>query len=68
MSKTQGNVIKVFGEWFVTDCGVECPSAEYVISFSRLNERNWIDHVSKKTWVDMDDFGSAFEFAKSYQA
>lgn len=61
-------IIRRFGTWAVTECGVECLAHPYVIERSRLwqcNGRTWEDHVGPKEWVCFYDFWRALTFARS---
>lgn len=61
----RSQILSVFGQWAVTSDGIECLGNSYSISKDRLNECDWIDTLQSKSWVDLDDFTEAFEFAKS---
>jgi hypothetical protein len=56
-------VIKRFGSWVVTTYGIECTTSPYPIEISRLNEHDWIKHMSEKNWVHVGDFSRALNFA-----
>ena len=58
-----GNVIATFGDWVVTDYGIECTFTYYPIAKERLSEPDWIFHVCQKTWVNRSDFENAFNHA-----
>jgi hypothetical protein len=54
-------------QWAVTEFGIECRDGSYPIEAKRLCEEHrqehpysWIAHVGAKTWVDVDDFATAF--------
>jgi hypothetical protein len=54
-------------QWAVTSHGIEARDGCYVIEGSRLNEvrgktgaPDWPLHMAAKTWVDRDDFCTAF--------
>ena len=59
-------IVERFGTWAVTSYGLECLSTEYQIPKDRLDEPDWIDHMSSKTWIKMRDFVHAFRAAKTY--
>ncbi len=72
---TIGEAIKYFeifpvvlrhGQWVVTEYGIECLVTPYSISKQRLNELDWISQLREKTWVNLDEFKSAFEAARVY--
>ena len=48
-----------FGDWVVTTKGVICLTVDYTVEKERLNEPDWHDHMSAKTWVDINDFDRA---------
>ena len=54
-------------QWSVTEFGVEARDGTYAIPAARLGEgipgHCWPQHVSEKTWVDVDDFCSAWLIA-----
>lgn len=60
-------IVARFGDWVVTQFGVECLSHVYFIEADRLNE-DWPNHMCEKVWVHMPDFLAAFRFAKEYHA
>jgi hypothetical protein len=41
-------------------------NGDYHISFERLTEIDWFEHLSEKNWVDMRDLLSAFVAAYDY--
>lgn len=57
-------IIEQFGTWAVTKYGVECLTAYYPIEKSRLNEQDWVYHMAGKSWVNMQDFKAALEYAQ----
>ena len=63
MSKVEGKVIATFGDWVVTDYGIECTYTYYFIAKERLHEPDWIHHVCQKPWVNQVDFKNAFNYA-----
>ncbi|MGR5452110.1 hypothetical protein ACP3VZ_03865 [Vibrio sp. PNB22_2_2] len=65
MGRIEGNIIAEFGQWVVTDLGIECNFTYYFIDKERLNEPDWVEHVSKKTWVNKGEFVAAFKYALS---
>ena len=61
-----GEIFAVFGDWAVTDYGLECLATYYPIHRSRLNE-NWIEHMAEKDWIEMEDFSRALTWAQDRQ-
>lgn len=57
-------VIARFGTWVVTTYGVECLTIPYFFEYDRVNEDDWLRHMSGKTWVIMIDFETALEYAR----
>jgi hypothetical protein len=64
-------------QWAVTDYGIECLTSYYIIDAKRLGmltDRSagilydWPVHLAEKTWVDLDAFAQAFEFALRHHA
>jgi hypothetical protein len=57
-------------QWAVTAYGIEKRDGTYVIKAGRLLEdlpdHSWIAHMTEKTWLDFDDFATAFFVALSY--
>lgn len=60
-------VIKVFGWFAVTTKGIDCLSHEYSIENSRLDQEDWMEYMSHKSWVNLEDFSAALEFAINRQ-
>ena len=58
-------LLRRYGDWVVTDYGIECLTTIYVIQKERLSEDDWFKHMEEKTWVNMDDFRKAFSAAES---
>ena len=53
-------------QWAVTAYGIECLDGTYVIERNRLLETPeypWPRHVAEKTWVDVDEFTTAWMIA-----
>ena len=52
-------------QWAVTERGIECRDGTYFIAADRLPGTNpsWPIHMAGKTWVDLDDFCTAFLIA-----
>ncbi len=63
--KNISNIIKRFGQWVVTDFGLECLFNYYPIPKDRINE-DWLAHVSDKNWVILEEFKAAYLYAKDY--
>jgi hypothetical protein len=59
-------IIRRFGQWVVTEKGIESLVIEYAITKNRLTETDWASHMSEKMWVVIDEFEAAFQFAKEY--
>jgi hypothetical protein len=57
-------ILKRFGDWAVTTEGIDCLTHSYHVGISGLDETDWDDHVSKKTWVNEGDFGMALDSAR----
>lgn len=64
MSEITCNILFTFGDWVVTDFGIECTYTGYPISKDRLNETDWVKHVGEKTWANKSDFEAAYNKAK----
>ena len=58
-----GEILAVFGDWAVTDYGVESLGPFYPIHRSRLCE-DWDSHMDGKDWVEMEDFRAALSFGR----
>lgn len=61
-------------QWAVTSFGVECLDGTYAFEAKRLAEgcskgdspqASWIVHMAEKSWVDLDDFATAWLVALS---
>lgn len=56
-------------QWAVTEYGIESLDGHYYIEPERLEERihdgtlDWPQHMAEKSWVDVDDFCTAFMVA-----
>lgn len=61
-------ILARFGDWVICEDGINCLYGQYYIEKSRFNEPDWIEHVTKKTWVNPQDFISAFNTAKKMVA
>jgi len=57
-------IIKRFGTWAVTEYGVECMVEHYPIEWSRIDEEDWVFHMSLKNWPVMEDFKAALDYAR----
>jgi hypothetical protein len=42
------------GEWVITKDGITYNKFDYWIDASRLDEEDWVEHVSQKTWCTWD--------------
>jgi hypothetical protein len=57
-------IVKRFGDWAVTEEGIGSLQTNYWIEAKRaLNEKNWVEHVGSKTWVNKVDFSNAYKYA-----
>jgi len=67
MIKTS-KIIKTFGTWAVTMYGIECLTDYYPIEKRDIKRKkgevSWEKHMSGKTWVKIEDFRQALEYAK----
>ena len=61
----EGRIIRVFGQFAVTTSGIECLLHSYSIEKEGLDSVDWCDHMAEKSWVNIEDFKAAFDFAKS---
>lgn len=57
-------IIIRFGQWAVTEYGVECVDEDYSIARERVHESDWADHLVKKPWCNMNDFQDALDEAR----
>lgn len=55
-----------FGQWAVTDYGLECFVTQYPISVWRLDEQDWALHMREKRWINIKEFAAAYKFARKY--
>ena len=58
-----------YGDWAITEFGLECLTLPYDIAASRLWEkdgspRDWPKHMSEKRWIILSDFKSALDAAR----
>jgi hypothetical protein len=53
------------GVWAITSYGLECLSHSYPIEKERLEELDWADHMTEKTWINIKDFKLALLTAKT---
>jgi hypothetical protein len=58
-------IVRRFGAWAVTTYGIESLTSYYPIELSRVDESDWLKHMSEKTWVDISEFSEALNYAKS---
>lgn len=56
------------GDWAVCRDGIHCLYIRYFIPKEEFDESDWIEHVTKKTWVDRGDFISILKTAKEMVA
>jgi hypothetical protein len=51
-------------QWAVTDHGIEALDGTYAIPTSRLvediDDHSWLAHMGEKSWVDTEDFATAW--------
>lgn len=52
-------VITQFGQWIVAVDGLHVYDGTYHIHSSRINERDWVSHMSEKQWVNIADLTRA---------
>jgi hypothetical protein len=52
-------------QWLVTTYGIEAKDCSYSIARHRLDDPYWLDHMTEKEWVDVDDFAAALHIARS---
>ena len=58
-------VFRVFGDWAVTDYGIEHLSGTYYVKADRLLENDWLDHIKEKgSPYDWYGFKNALQFAQ----
>jgi hypothetical protein len=64
----RAGVIRAFGQWCVTEHGVENLSGpcRYDIDKSALGHPWWSDHMADKNWVNGADFNAALAFARRH--
>ena len=53
-----------FGDWVICEDGISCLYIENFIPKSDFNNPHLIEHVTKKSWVNREDFIKALETAK----
>lgn len=58
-------LLKRYGEWVITKNGIDSLATNYHIAKDRLDEYDWIKHMSEKTWVNIHDFERAFFMAQT---
>lgn len=55
-------------QWNVTEYGIERRDGNYNIRAQDVNQPmgpgGWVEHMSEKNWVDIEDFKRALEVAK----
>jgi hypothetical protein len=57
-------VIAQYGDWVVTEYGVECVSQRYFLDKARVWEADWEPHMGEKRGVAIANFVSALEHAR----
>lgn len=50
--------------WAVTEYGIEALQDSYFVHHSRLNETDWLWHISRKAWTNYDEVAPAFGAAR----
>jgi len=60
-------VIQRFGDWAVTEYGIECTVRYYPIARKRIGEPDWVSHVRQKGW-DWRGLRDAIDFVRSGSA
>ncbi len=63
-----GKIHAIYGLLAVTSHGIECLDRYFAIHHSALCERDWLTYLSKKRWLNKDDFALAMKAAKSLHA
>lgn len=53
-------------QWAVTKYGIEARDGTYVIERDRVEEDDWIEHMSEKNWIDLGDFAEALRLARMW--
>jgi hypothetical protein len=61
-------IIARFGDWAICEDGIHCLYLRYYIDKVRLEEPDWIEHVTEKFWVNPKDFIDAFQTAREMVA
>lgn len=62
--KPMPTIISQFGTWAVTPFGVECLVYPYEIQWDsitdeKVDDEYWLTHLTKKEWVNLQDFADA---------
>ncbi len=57
-------LIERYGDWAICSDGIYSLYIKYFIDKNRFDENDWVDHLSEKNWVNIDDFTKAFSRAK----
>ena len=56
-----------FGIWVVTNPSIDCLAVPYWIDRDRIDEPDWLEHISAKTWCPKDEsLRLAIEFARRF--
>lgn len=59
-------VICQFGQWVITEVGLEAAEyGNYFIARDRVDEKDWVAHLSEKDWIEMEDFCRALYHAQN---
>lgn len=66
-------IIAQFGEWAVTEFGIECLTHPYEIQWdaitdSVIDDEYWLRNLAKKDWVKLDDFAEALRHGRRIHA
>lgn len=55
------------GEWILTTEGIDCLNCAYPpIPVCRFNEDDWVEHMSHKNWVILNDFEDVLKAGKDF--
>lgn len=55
-------------QWAITMFGLEATDNSYQIEWERIDQPDWVKHVSEKNWVDPEQFQYALGIARVYWA
>ena len=60
-----GQILHRFGQWIITDYGVEALGDPYWIEWDRVEEPDWVEHLCAKNWVHRPDVEAVFAQART---